>query len=230
MNIKWEVLKLQVHSKLLTGGCLKIKFLIMKAVFQSSILFLLLSEIVFGQEQVHGFFKFIGFFNEPQIYSIINNIHNKSRSGCSSECLKDEHCYFFDFCKTGSSTSCYFYNNNLVNTSRVQNGMCRRYELVSTLYSSTEFLNRGLCSIRVKHKLVLQTIIFFMGITMLNIYYFFVGDLYQLKKSSLFCFNLLTRFLAVSFKCFIVTRNQFIWKRKFKKKISNGCRKGNTLN
>lgn len=143
------MLKLQVHSKLLTGGCLKIKFLIMKAVFQSSILFLLLSEIVFGQEQVHGFFKFIGFINEPQISSIINEIHNKSRRECSSECLKDENCYFFDFCKTGSSISCYFYNNNnnLVNTSGIQNGMCRRYELVSTLYFSTEFLNRGLCNV-----------------------------------------------------------------------------------
>lgn len=147
MNIKWEVLKLQVHSKLLTGGCLKIKFFIMKAVFQSFILFLFLSKIVFGQEQVHGYFKFIGFFNEPQISSLINKIHYKSRSGCSSECLKDENCYFFDFCKTGSSTSCYFYNNNHVNTSGDQNGMCRRYELVSTLYSSTEFLNRGLCNI-----------------------------------------------------------------------------------
>lgn len=177
MNIKWEVLKLQIHCKLLTGGCLKIIIFIMKAVFQSFILFLFFLEIVFGQEQVHGYFKFIGFFNEPQISSIINKIHNKSRSGCSSECLKDENCYFFDFCKTGSSISCYFYNNNLVNTPGVQNGMCRRYELVSTLYSSTEFLNRELCNIRVKHKLVLQNINFFMGITMLNIYFFCWGPI-----------------------------------------------------
>ncbi|XP_052689725.1 fibrinogen-like protein A [Crassostrea angulata] len=104
----------------------------MKAVFQSFILFLFLSEIVFGQEQVHGFFRFIEYFNEPQISSVINEIHNKSRRECSSECLKDENCYFFDFCKTGSSISCYFYNNNLVNTSGVQNGMCKRYELKQT--------------------------------------------------------------------------------------------------
>lgn len=177
MNIKWEVLKLQIHCKLLTGGCLKIIIFIMKAVFQSVILFLFLSDIVFGQEQVQGFFKFIGFFNEPQISSIINKIHNKSRRECSSECLKDEYCYFFDFCKTGSSISCYFYNNNLVNTPGVQNGMCRRYELVSTIYSSTEFLIRGLCNIRVKHKLVLQNINFFKGITMLNIYFFCWGPI-----------------------------------------------------
>lgn len=133
MNIKWEVLKLKVHCILLTGGCLKIKFFIMKAVFQSFFLFLLLSEIVLGQEQVHGFFKFIGFFNEPQVSSMINKIHNKSRHECSSECLKYENCYFFDFCKTGSSISCYFYNNNNIdNNSDLENGMCRRYELVST--------------------------------------------------------------------------------------------------
>lgn len=132
MNIKWEVLKLQVHCILLTGGCLKIKFFIMKAVFQSFFLFLLLSEIVLGQEQVHGFFKFIGFFNEPQVSSMINKIHNKSRHECSSECLKYENCYIFDFCKTGSSISCYFYNNNNDNNSDLENGMCRRYELVST--------------------------------------------------------------------------------------------------
>lgn len=177
MNIKWEVLKLRIHCKLLTGGCLKIIIFIMKAVFQSVILFLFLYGIVFGQEQVQGFFKFIGFFNEPQVSSIINKIHNKSRRECSSKCLKDENCYFFDFCKTGSSISCYFYDNNLVNTPGVQNGMCRRHELVSTLYSSTEFLNRRLCNIRVKHKLVLQNIIFFMGITMLNIYFFCWGPI-----------------------------------------------------
>lgn len=166
----------------------------MKTVFQSSILFLFLSEIVFGQEQIHGFLKFIGYYNEPQISSIINKIHNKSRSGCSSECLKDENCYFFDSCKTGSSTSCYFYNNNLVNTSGVQNGMCRRHELVSTLYSSTEFLNRGLCNIHnnrlmVKHKLVLKNINFFTGIAMSNIYFSLLGTYISLKN--LLCFVLI---------------------------------------
>lgn len=151
MNIKWEVLKLQVHCKLLTGGCLKIKFFIMKAVFQSFFLFLLLSEIVLGQEQVHGFFKFIGFFNEPQVSSMINKIHNKSRRECSSECLKYENCYFFDFCKTGSSISCYFYNNNIDNNSDLENGMCRRYELVSTdllyYFITFEFPNQRLNNI-----------------------------------------------------------------------------------
>lgn len=60
----------------LLSKCLKIKFLIMKAVLQSFILFLPLSEIVFGQEQIHGFFKFIGFYNEPQLPFIINKIYN----------------------------------------------------------------------------------------------------------------------------------------------------------
>lgn len=32
---------------------------------------------------------------------------------CSSECLKDEICYYFDFCKIGSFSSCYIYNDNL---------------------------------------------------------------------------------------------------------------------
>lgn len=136
--------------------CLKVKFVIMKAGFQSFILYLLLSEIVFGQEQIHGFFIFIGFINEPQISSAINKIHNKSRRECSSECLKNENCYFFDFCKTVSSISCYFYNNNLVNTSGVQNGTCRRYELVSTLYFSTEFLNPGLCNIYIITVLIMK--------------------------------------------------------------------------
>lgn len=115
----------------LLSKCLKIKFLIMKAVLQSFILFLPLSEIVFGQEQIHGFFKFIGFYNEPQLPFIINKIYNKSRLDCSSVCLKYENCYFFDFCKTGSSFSCYFYNNNIVNNPNVENGLCSRYELVS---------------------------------------------------------------------------------------------------
>lgn len=104
----------------------------MKAVLPSFILALLLSDIVFGQEQIHGFLKFIGFYNEPQIPFIINKIYNKSRLECSSVCLKYENCYFFDFCKTGSSISCYFYNNNIDNNSDLENGMCRRYELVST--------------------------------------------------------------------------------------------------
>lgn len=39
--------------------------------------------------------------------------------------------FFFDECKVGCSISCYFYDNNVANSSDDENGRCIRYALVS---------------------------------------------------------------------------------------------------
>lgn len=44
--------------------------------------------------------------------------------------LRTKNCYFFDECKVGSSISCYFYDNNVANSSDDENGKCIRYALV----------------------------------------------------------------------------------------------------
>lgn len=61
----------------------------------------------------------------------MNQVHHKSRLQCSFECLEQTNCYFFDECKVGSSISCYFYDNNVANSSDDENGRCIRYALVS---------------------------------------------------------------------------------------------------
>lgn len=105
----------------------------MKAVVRNSILYLLFLVKVFGQEQYQGYFDFVGFITSPKLSSVINEVHYKSMFECSSECLLDENCYIFDFCEIGSSISCYFYHNDLANTSDVESKPCRRYELVSAM-------------------------------------------------------------------------------------------------
>lgn len=108
----------------------------MNSLFRTSFLFLLTFLKISSHEQFHGFFKFIGFMNDPQLAFAINKTYNKSRLQCSSECLKHENCYYFDFCKIGSSSSCYIYNNNVANTSAVVNGACKRFGLVSVIFLS----------------------------------------------------------------------------------------------
>lgn len=70
--------------------------------------------------------------NDPELAFALNKIYNKSRLQCSSECLKHESCFYFDFCKIGSSSSCYIYNNNVTNTSAVESGACKRFGLKQT--------------------------------------------------------------------------------------------------
>lgn len=45
--------------------------------------------------------------------------------------LRTKKLLFFDECKVGSSISCYFYDNNVANSSDDENGRCIRYALVS---------------------------------------------------------------------------------------------------
>lgn len=111
-------------------------FLKMNSFFRTSFLFLLTFIEVFGHVHFNGFFKFFGFINYPQVSSAISKIDNKSRLQCSSECLKDESCYYFDFCKTGNSSTCYIYYSNGAYTSAVVSGACKRYELVSVILLS----------------------------------------------------------------------------------------------
>lgn len=80
------------------------------------------------------FFRFIGFFNDPQFSLVMNQVHHKSRLQCSFECLEQANCYFFDECKVGSSISCYFYDNNVANSSDDENGKCIRYALVRSSF------------------------------------------------------------------------------------------------
>lgn len=106
-------------------------FLAMNAAVLTSVLFYFCLTIVFGQEQFHGFFKFIGYRNSPEMSFVNDQSNIESRSECSSQCLQEENCYSFDICETGSLTSCYFYDNNVLNSPGVDNGACRRYELVN---------------------------------------------------------------------------------------------------
>lgn len=108
----------------------------MNSLFRTSFLFLLTFVEVSSHEQFHGFFKAIGSMNDPELAFALNKIYNKSRLQCSSECLKHESCYYFDFCKIGSSSSCYIYNNNVTNTSAVESGACKRFGLVSVILLS----------------------------------------------------------------------------------------------
>lgn len=102
----------------------------MNGTVRTSFLFCFLLAKVFGQEQFHGFFKFIGNQNSPETSLVTDQSFNKSMRECSSKCLKEDNCYFFDICKNGSLTSCYFYDNNVSSSASVDSGACRRYELV----------------------------------------------------------------------------------------------------
>ncbi|XP_052685266.1 uncharacterized protein LOC128165096 [Crassostrea angulata] len=104
----------------------------MNSLFRTSFLFLLTFIKVSSHEQFHGFFKSIGFMNDPELAFALNKIYNKSRPQCSSECLKHESCYYFDFCKIGSSSSCYIYNNTVADTFAVVSGACKRFGLKQT--------------------------------------------------------------------------------------------------
>lgn len=44
--------------------------------------------------------------------------------------LRTKKLLFFNECKVGSSISCYFYDNNVANSSDDENGKCIRYALV----------------------------------------------------------------------------------------------------
>lgn len=105
-------------------------FSTMNAAVRTSVLFCLFHAKVFGQEQFHGFFKFIGYRNSPEMSFVNHQSYNKSKRECSSHCLKEENCYFFDICKNGGFSSCYFYDNNVFNSPGADNGVCRRFELV----------------------------------------------------------------------------------------------------
>lgn len=61
---------------------------------------------------------------------IIDQSYDKSTSECSSQCLQEKNCYFFDICETGSLTSCYLYDQHISSSVVVEIGACRRYELV----------------------------------------------------------------------------------------------------
>lgn len=108
----------------------------MNSLFRTSFLFLLTFDKVSSHEQFHGFFQSIGFMNDPELAFALKKIYNKSRLQCSSECLKHESCYYFDFCKIDSSSSCYIYNNTVANTSAVVRGACKRFGLVSVILLS----------------------------------------------------------------------------------------------
>ncbi|XP_052688758.1 fibrinogen-like protein A [Crassostrea angulata] len=104
----------------------------MNGAVRISVLFCLCLVTVFGQEQFHGFFKFIGYQNSPETSFVNDQSFNKSMRECSSKCLKEDNCYFFDICKNSSLTSCYFYDNNVSSSASVESGACRRYELKQT--------------------------------------------------------------------------------------------------
>lgn len=42
--------------------------------------------------------------------------------------------YFFDFCKKGTSASCYFHIKDVANMSSLENGESQRYSLVTNLW------------------------------------------------------------------------------------------------
>lgn len=102
----------------------------MNVAVRASVLFCVFLAKVFGQEQFQGFFEFVGYTNSPEITFVNDQSYNKSRSECSPQCLQEENCYFFDICQTGSSTSCYFYDNMVSSSVVVESGACGRYELV----------------------------------------------------------------------------------------------------
>lgn len=81
----------------------------MNAAVRTFVLFCVFLAKVFGQEHFRGFFEFVGCTNSPEMSFIIDQRYNKSRDECSSQCLQEENCYFFDICETGNFTSCYFY-------------------------------------------------------------------------------------------------------------------------
>lgn len=73
----------------------------------------------------------MGYINSPEMSFVNDQSNNESMSECSSQCLQEDKCYFFDICKTGTLTSCFFYDNNVPNPPGDDNGACRRYELVN---------------------------------------------------------------------------------------------------
>ena len=104
----------------------------METRFHSCVTILLLLEHTFGQSQLHGHFSFVGFVNFSPTKSIIGDqTIAKSQLKCSSNCFANDDCYFFDFCKTGSSSSCYLHNKEAANESVLESGECRRFGLVT---------------------------------------------------------------------------------------------------
>ena len=99
----------------------------METRFNKCVTILVLLEHTFVRSQLHGHFSFNGFVNKSLIS---NKIIVKSKLKCSSMCFENDDCYFFDFCKTGTSASCYLHNKDIANMSLLENGECRRYGLV----------------------------------------------------------------------------------------------------
>ena len=103
--------------------------------FKISLLFLLLSVPDLGRCQFHGHFNFIGFVDYPYP-EVTNQIIVKSRLKCSSICLENKDCYYYDYCEAESSTSCFLHDQHVSASILVTAGACKRYKLVNTFLSN----------------------------------------------------------------------------------------------
>nr|XP_022314587.1 ficolin-2-like [Crassostrea virginica] len=96
--------------------------------FKVSLLFLLLSVPDLGRCQFHGHFNFIGFVDYPYP-EVTNQIIVTSRLKCSSICLENKDCYYYDYCEAESSTSCFLHDQHVNASILVTAGACKRYKL-----------------------------------------------------------------------------------------------------
>ena len=106
--------------------------------FKVSLLFLLLSVPDLGRCQFHGHFNFIGFVDYPYP-EVTNQIIVTSRLKCSSICLENKDCYYYDYCEAESSTSCFLHDQHVNASILVTVGACKRYKLVNTFLSYWTF-------------------------------------------------------------------------------------------
>ena len=104
----WDLITENIYSYAPAQSLQMFQFFDMETRFHSCVTILLLLEHTFGQSQLHGHFSFVGFVNfspnQKSTKSIIGDqTIAKSQLKCSSNCFANDDCYFFDFCKTGSS-------------------------------------------------------------------------------------------------------------------------------